>query len=508
MTDTFHVSWLNDASGVFGRAISAVSNTVNGLGINNSIAVNYQPRLTLEEAYELFSNPLINTACTAYPVDSLRQCPEWEFEEDSDLGTEVKQRLDEIVFYDIAGFKYYGLEAIKEAQTIANIEGNCHIVLDIDDGRELNEPVDMLSIQGIRSGALFGRDRITYNRGYFGKEPHYTAMMDDLKPGYASYVPDIHPDRVLRFYGVKMTGEMLYRNGFKNRSIIEALIDSFSDMTLTSKAASNYLQSASGFWYKMDGLADMVLQGKQKDIEKRLELFKAGLSSLGLMVLDANREDAGFINRSFSGVDALVNLVIDNFVACTRIARSRLLGSTKQGAMSESGSSDHTQWAEMVSNYQSDMITPYLSRLTDLLLPSITDTAIAYEISYPSILVKSDRDKAEEYKIYSEADEKYVAMGLPAETVLESRFAGSEFGTTITLDEDDMSEIEAAMGEANEPSDDNQDGQDSQTETESPDTLEDSDKLNRIGSSYDLPLSDSDYESILRLLEAGEDLED
>ncbi len=60
-----------------------------------------------------------------------------------------------------------------------------------------------------------------------------------------------------------------------------------------------------------------------------------------------------------------------------------------------------------------------------------------------------------------------------------------------------MDEIESAMGETNEP----------ETETEST-TLEDSDKLSKIGSSYDLPLSDSDYESILRLLEAVEDLED
>jgi hypothetical protein len=494
MTDTFHVSWLNDANGVFGRAISAVSNTVNGLGLANNIAVNYQPRLTLDEAYELFINPLINTACTAYPVDSLRQCPEWQFEEDTDLGTEIKQRLDEIVFYDIAGFKHYGLNAIKKALIIANVEGNCHIVLDIDDGKELSEPVDLESVKGVRSGAIFGRDRISYNRGYYGKDPHYTAMMDDLKPGYFSYVPEIHPDRVLRFYGVELTGEMLYRNDFKDRSVIEVLIDSFSDMTLTSKAASNYLQSASGFWYKMDGLADMVLQGKQKDIQTRLELFKVGLSSINLMVLDAAREDAGFINRSFSGIDSLVNLVIDMFVACSRITRSRLLGSTKQGAMSESGKSDHEQWAEMVANYQSDIITPYLCRLTDLIMPSITGDRLAYEIAYPSILVKSDRDRADEYKIYAEADAQYASLGLPAKTILKSRFGGSQFGVNITLDEDDMTEIEAAMGET-------------ETETESP-VLEDSDKLSRIGSSYDLPLSDSDYESILRLLEAGQDLED
>lgn len=490
MTDTFHVSWLNDASGVFGRAISAVSNTVNGLGVANNIAVNYQPRLTLDEAYELFNNPLINTACTAYPVDGLRQCPEWNFEEETDLGTEIKQRLDEIVFYDIAGFEFYGLDALKESLIIANIEGNCHIVLDIDDGKDLSEPVDLESVNGIRSGALFGRDRISYNRGYYGKDPYYTAMMDDLKPGYASYVPNIHPDRVLRFCGVKATGEMLYRNDFKNRSIIENLIDSFSDMTLTSKAASNYLQSASGFWYKMDGLADMVLQGKQKDIETRLELFKVGLSSIGLMVLDANREDAGFINRSFSGIDSLVNLVIDNFVACTRIARSRLLGSTKQGAMSESGSSDHVQWAEMVANYQSDILTPYICRLTDLILPRLTSDPLAYEIGYPSILIKSDRERAEEYKLYSEADVNYQAMGLPAETILESRFGGADFNTTITLDKDDMAETN-----------------EQKTEAESPYMLEDSDKILGIGSSIDLPLSDSDYESILRLLEAGEDLE-
>ena len=500
MTDTFHVSWLNDASGTLQRAMSAIGNLSTRVGTINDpttqIAVNYQPRLTLEELYELFGNPLINTACTAYPVDSLRACPLWNFESDNDISNDVKSALDEIVFYDIAGFKFYGLDAIKESLIIANIEGNCHIVLDIDDGKELSEPVDLDAVNGIRSGAIFGRDRISYSRGYFGKEPHYTAMMDNKKPGYDSYVPDIHPDRVLRFWGTKMTGEMLYRNDFKNRSIIESLMDSFSDMTLTSKAASNYLQSASGFWYKMDGLADMVLQGKGGDIQQRLELFRMGLSSIGMMVMDSAREDAGFINRSFSGVDSLVNLVVDNFVSCTRIARSRLLGSTKQGAMSESGKSDHEQWAEMVSNYQSDVVSPYLCRLTDLILPSVTGDRPSYKINYPSILVRSELDKAQTYKTYAEADSQYNAMGLASSVILESRFSGNEFNTTITLDEDDLNMIESSQP----------------TQNESPNvpdtTLEDSDKITGIGGSLDLPMTPSDYETILGLLEMGEDLED
>jgi hypothetical protein len=221
-----------------------------------------------------------------------------------------------------------------------------------------------------------------------------------------------------------------------------------------------------------------------------------GLSSIGMMVMDSNREDAGFINRSFSGVDALVNLVVDNFVSCTRIARSRLLGSTKQGSMSESGKSDHEQWAEMVSNYQADVIAPYICRLTDLVMASGGDRP-EYEITFPSILVRSELDKAQTYKTYAEADEKYNAIGLPGNVILESRFKGNDFNTTITLDEDELMSIEQSEN-------DNQ----NQEQNESPAMLEDSDKLVSIGSSIDLPLSDTEYESILKLLEMGEDLEE
>jgi phage-related protein (TIGR01555 family) len=460
------------------------------------MVINTASLMRVEDLYTLFKNPLLHTACTAYPIDSLRLAPQWNYEENSDLGIEVKQQIDNLEFYDIAGFKYCGLEAIKEAQIVANVEGNCHIVLDIDDGLDVSEPVNFESIRAITGGALFGRNRINYNRGYNGQEPYYTASMDYVGNNNQFYYPNIHPDRVLRFWGVKATGEMLYQNGFYNQSLIEVLFDSFCQMTMTTKSASNYLQSSSAFWYKMDGLADMVLQGKEEDVKTRLELFKAGLSSIGVMVLDATREDAGFINRSFSGIDSLVELIVDMFVAHTGIPRSRLLGGTKQGAMSESGKSDQHQWAELVKNYQQDRVSPYLNRLSDLTMAGlgIAEGSMAYEIGYPSILSKTDKEVAEEASIFADADSKYHAMGLSGQTIIESRFGGAEFNTSITLGSNYMDEPEPML----QPNQPNQ--PDPQFIAES---VNDSDPATKIQLTLlgDNPMSSDDYEAILKLLE-------
>ena len=151
----------------------------------------------------------------------------------------------------------------------------------------------------------------------------------------------------------------------------------------------------------------------------------------------------------------------------------------------------------MVANYQSDTISCYLNRLTDILIPTITPNQVSYDISYPSILVRSDLEQAQTYKTYAEADSQYNAMGLPVSVILESRFSGNQFNTTITLDEDDM-----AMIERMEP--DEQDDE----ETTTVETVEDSDKLTGIGNALDMPLSSTEYDNILALLEAGEDLED
>ena len=111
-----------------------------------------------------------------------------------------------------------------------------------------------------------------------------------------------------------------------------------------------------------------------------------------------------------------------------------------------------------------------------------------YSITFPSILTESEKQKAETYKLYSEADKNYYDMGLSGETIIDSRFAGVEFGKSLTLSGDYMREDDPSPQQAQLVESGNTDN-----------TVQDASEKIQINP-LDMPLTDADYENILSLI--------
>ena len=442
--------------------------------------------MSRQDCYNLVRNSaLLREIVTAYPTDGLRLCPEFNINDVNFESGDLKDYFESLLFVDIADKEFYGRDAFKEAQIVANVEGNAYIYLDIDDGLEDSEPVDFNRIRSITGGSIWGQNRLTYNA--IQRVNGETVSGGNYLLSGQFDIKTVHKSRIIRFEGAHLTGDELINRAFRNPSLLQSVYDKFALMELTGGAVYNYLQTASLFWYKVQGLAQLSLQKKESDLRTRFETFLMGRSSLGGFILDADREEIGFIERSFSGLDPLLKNTEEQFIAASGIPRGRLYKTSNQGAMSESGKSDHEQWAELVSKYQSDVILPKLNQITDLILSSQDSPSrgqlVPYSISFPSILTESEKQKADTYKIYSEADKNYYDMGLDGKTIIDSRFAGSDYGKSITLGEDYMREDEPQLQQA-------------QLMPESVTDASDKIQIDPM----DMPLTDTDYESILSLL--------
>jgi phage-related protein (TIGR01555 family) len=473
------------------KALAAVGNRVNRVGtgkdVGSEVVINDVPKLSCDDCYNLIEgSDLLREAVTAYPADSLRLMPQWNITDTNIESGDIADYIQGIEFVDIADRSFWGKEAIKEAQTVANIEGNAYIWVDVDDGLEPSEPIDFNRISTVYGGSIFGRDSISY-------VPMIVVNGEVVSGGnyivstHKENAVTVHRSRVIEFCGTYSTGSRFRAKSYRSDSKLQSIYQKFCSMELTSNAVYNYLQTASLFSYKMKDLANLALQKKSTDLQKRFSTFLQMVSSLGGFVLDADREEIDFVNRNFSGLEPLIEKTIDQFVAAVGVPKSRLFKATNQGAMSESGKSDQKQWAELVANYQTDVILPKLARLTDIVLTAADSPTrgqdLRYSITFPSILVKSDEEMADTYEKYARADKAYFDMGLSGKTIIDSRFGGTEFGTSITLGENYMKEETDQSVEPVEPA---------------IAVVEDSEKLEI--DPYDMPLTPADYESILGLL--------
>lgn len=481
-------NFLTDAT--LQQALGAIGSYQSRLGTDRDYSrdtvINDVPLLSIQDCYKLTRNSsLLKEIVTAYPIDGLRLCPEWNIDGTNFEAGDIKSYFDDLLFVDIADKEFKGRNAIKEAQIVANIEGNAYIYLDIDDGLEDSEPVDYNRIRSITGGSIWGQKRLSYNP--IQRINGETVSGGNYLLSGTFDVRTVHKSRIIRFEGSYLSGDELIERAFRNPSCLQSVFDKFCSMELTNLAVQQYLQTASLFWYKMQGLAQLSLQKKESDLRTRFETFLMGKGSLGGFILDADREDIGFIDRSFAGLDSLLRNTEDAFIAASGIPRGRLYKTSNQGAMSESGKSDHEQWAELVSKYQADILLPKLNQITDLILAASDSPSrgqiVPYSITFPSILTESEKDCAETYKLYSEADKNYYDMGLSGETIIDSRFAGVEFGKSITLSGDYMKEDEPVQQAQLLPQTPVQDASDKI-------------KIHPL----DMPLTDADYENILSLI--------
>jgi hypothetical protein len=205
-------------------------------------------------------------------------------------------------------------------------------------------------------------------------------------------------------------------------------------------ASHDMLQKHSAFIYAIKGYESAIGWQETKRDYWFKGIFKGVLDAVGRtggILMDAG-STASFINRNYGGVDTLVNLLMGWFVAHSGLPKSMLLESSESSAFSDKGFSDRVQFARSTSSYQSNHYKPKLKTLISYYLASkqsIIKKVDKLDISFPSVLVLTPKEQAELEGIYSKNDDLYMKNGVLTENeVRQSRFSGTNFGTSITLD--------------------------------------------------------------------------
>lgn len=297
---------------------------------------------------------------------------------DYELENFINESLDELNFEENAS------TAIKWSR----LYGGALMVMIIDDGRDLDEPIDWDNIHGIDELLVFERQLVTpdYNSIYtyrpndrkqskFGKPEFY-----DVSPVYGSQFR-VHESRCLLFKNgtLPQSGSRTEYRFFGMPEYVR--IHKAVQETVTSHGNGvKLLDRAVQAIYKMRDLASMLETEEGEDIVlRRLQVIDMAKGIINSIAIDADGEDYDYKTLTFSGVKDIVDSACNMLSAVTNIPQTKLFGRSPAGENS-TGESDMENYYTFVKKIQKLNLKNNLGILIDIVL-----TAGAYKGKFKEI---------------------------------------------------------------------------------------------------------------------------
>lgn len=279
----------------------------------------------------------------------------------------VEEMLDELEWEEKAA------TAIKWAR----LYGGSIIVMIINDGRGIDEPVDWDNIKSIDELLVFERAVVTpdYSHIYvdelngskssrvqrFGEPQYYLVSSTDC---YFT----VHESRCLIFRNGKLpdqTSDSNYRHwGMPEYVRIKRALRE----TITAhENSTKFLERSVQPIYSMKNLASILgTDDGEEKIMKRLDIIDMARSVMNSIAIDADGESYDFKTFQFTGVKDVINATCNMLSALTNIPQTILFGRSPAG-MNATGESDFENYYNFIERIQKQMLKKNLRYLLDVM---------------------------------------------------------------------------------------------------------------------------------------------
>ena len=369
-----------------------LSNLATGLGTNKDKSMwnewNHSGRnfdhTTLSARYR--EDWLSQKVCQIIPQDLTREWREFKDEQAAEAD------------------KYFEVDRLyREAHKWARLYGTSFIVLDIDDGRATDKPVNWRNLKAgcLRNAWVVDRTRIvatgeidlTNMSPNFGLPHEYFFVNNPSTP--------IHKDRLIRFEGTELPIYERQRNLWYSDSVLIPLMETIDNFHTTASAAAQMVQEANTDVITVEGLQNILQNDKgTAAMLQRFSDWKLIKSVFGVSILDST-ETFEQKKIQLSGVKDLIWEYLKIVSACVSIPATRFLSASPDG-MNATGESDLVNYIETLQGLHRDVYDPRL-KVMDMLMAAhfgLKEEQFKYE--WKCIFPESSAQKAERCKAKSE----------------------------------------------------------------------------------------------------------
>lgn len=372
-----------------------------------------------------------------------------------ELNAFVEDALDDLEWEERAA------TAIKWAR----LYGGALIVMLIDDGRGLEEPVDWEHIRSIDELRVYERSIVQpdyaslYQQDYGGKgvgnrvskfgQPEYYYVSSI----YGSF--KVHESRCLVFRNGVLPEQTsnatyLFWGMPEYVRIRRALRETVTAHTDSVKLLERSVQAI----YSMKGLASLLTTDDgENQVLKRLQLVDTSRGLLNSIAIDSEGEQYDFKTFQFSGVKDVIDATCNMLSALTNIPQTILFGRSPAG-MNATGDSDFESYYNFVEKIQRLMLKRNLRTLLDVVFRAgIASGNVAeepdYKLEFKPLWSLSDTEqaavdqtKAQTALVKAQTAQAYVDMQALDPTEVRRRLASDEeFDVEDIISEDDEDDL-------------------------------------------------------------------
>lgn len=376
----------NLATGLGGSKDKATSNVWTHSGANND-------HVTLSVRYR--EDWLSQKVCQIVPQDMTR---EW-LNHESEEATEADED------FEVA-------KLFREAYKWARLYGTSFIIIDVDDGREVDKPINWknLKVGCLKSLHVVDRTRIV-TLGEVDNEPMSVAYGMPIYYQFVGTTTPIHKDRIIRFEGTELPIFERQRNLWYSDSVLIPLMKQIDNFHTTAFAAAQMVQESNVDIIRIPGLAN-ILQSDEgtSAMIQRFADWKNIKSVFGVSLLDS-AEEYDQKKIQLSGVKDLIWEYLKMVAASVSIPATRFLSSSPDG-MNATGESDLINYIETLQGLHKDIFNPRLKIVHKLLSAHYDIDIDDFKFTWNCIFPESAAQKAIRLKDNDERICRLVETGI------------------------------------------------------------------------------------------------
>ena len=282
-------------------------------------------------------------------------------------GDEERLMMDE---YD----RLQVLAKVANALRWSRLMGGAVILLIAKDGGELNEPLDLNSLDTIEELRVYDVSTVRPTDKYyedvndpttFGKMEYYEL----LPPGVGTVV--VHESRLVLMGGEPIPTRYMFaktslaRMPWIGRSVLESCTNDIIRYQQGLEWSLKLLERKQQAVYNMSGLGEMFQAGDDKLVQQRINLVDMVRGNLNTVVVD--KDDVyTVLNASMDGIDTTIKAYQIALSASSNMPIMILFGEQDRG-LSNTGAGSLESYYGMVAHIQNVIARPVLEKLTAIL---------------------------------------------------------------------------------------------------------------------------------------------
>lgn len=330
---------------------------------------------------------------------------------------------------------------VSELLKWSRLFGGALMVLIVDDGQELDQPLNIENVRKLEAVHVFDRYQVDWvstdlyldpTSKKFGYPQFYKVT-----PVYNATPFRIHESRTLRLDGEPLPSRAFYRSHNWGDSVLFSVYTELKHLGTAFHSTANIMEDFIQTILTIDNLGNLLAGGQEDLVRKRLDIIDMGRHVSNTILLD-KEEQFEKKASSVGGIDGIIDRFQMQLSSVTGIPFTFLFGKSPAG-LNATGDSDVRIFYDFIKSEQEDRLRPLIEVLIKIIMKSKNGPFNGNELEdwsfeFNPLWQMSEMETADLRHKIAQTDSIYLDRGVvSSEEIAISRFGGSEYSIETNL---------------------------------------------------------------------------